>query len=638
VTVNGLPFTVIAVAPPAFFGTEVGRAPDVIVPLVARDRLTSVGSRLAQPNSFWLRVMARLDRGVTTAQAESQMQSVHQAYVADVAGTVSAGLLKNLQGRRIRLVSGARGFSTFGDRFGGSLQILMAATGFVLLIGCANVAGLLMVRAIGRQRDTNIRLALGASRARLVRQAMIESGLLAGAGSAVGLLLGVWSANALAAILTEGRLEVALDRRVLAFTLVTAAASTILFGIAPALRPFRRGMTSAVRGSDAAALSPRARLGRLLVPIQVAMAFILLVGAGLFIRTLGNLRSMDMGFDGEQVLLATLSPSRTQYPPERVRIFYNELLERVTRLPGVAAASVADAPLLGSTFIDGLGVDGKDIEISLRMVSPGFFDTMGIRMQSGRDFSSADSSGAPRVAIINDSIARRYFVGKDPIGQRVAVDGARDVEVIAVVADTKYSGLRDQVPDTVYLPLTQGRFASSQRTLHVRTFSRPASMFAVVRQHVSELDETLPVQIRPFSTLIDADLERERLVAALSGCFAGLALLMTSIGLFGVTAHGVQRRTREVGIRMALGAQRYLVVWIVLRDCVAFVALGLCVGGVAATWLMRLVSSQLFAVSAVDPLTITLSIVVLLTVTAVAASVPARRAARVDPAIALRYD
>ena len=459
------------------------------------------------------------------------------------------------------------------------------------------------------------------------------------AGSALALLVGVWSANALAAFLADRVLDVALDARLLGFTLLTSAVTTLLFGTLPAWRATRADLAPSLKATTSGGSTGR-RLGRLLIPAQVALALWLLIGAGLFLRTLTNLRTMDAGFRPDRVLLATVNPGLSRYTPDQLRAFYGALLDRAAALPGVESATVADAPLLGGTFIDGLSIRGAadSVDVSLRIVGPRFFDTMGIRRLAGRDFSSADSASAPRVAIVNDTIARKYFAGRDPIGKRIDVNGAPDTEVIGVIADTKYRGLRDAVPNTVYVPLEQARFLGPERTLHVRTTADPAGMASAIREQIRALDSTLPARIRPFSDLVDATLERERLIATLCGVFAGLALLLTSIGLYGVIAHEVGRRTREIGIRISLGAQQAGVLRMVLRDAFVVVLAGLVVGVPLTLWTAAAVRAQLFGVSSHDPVTTAAAAVMLMVAAFLASYFPARRASRVSPIVALRHE
>src|SRR5262245_567077 len=358
ITLNGLPFTVAGVLPRGFYGTEIGRSPDVFVPLTLRDRLVPGAPGLMQPNRFWLRVMARLKPGVTGQQVSGQLQALYQQYVDGLGGTVAPGLRRVLQQRRIGLLPGAHGAFGIGEQFGRPLRILMATAGAVLLIACVNVAGLLLTRGIARRREVAIRLALGAGRRRLMRELIAESAILTIAGTAAGLVVGAWCANALTAFLADRVLEVSLDRRMLAFAVVTAVVTVTVFGIGPALRATREDLTPVFRAGRI--LTRRGRWsGRLLLPVEVALTLVLLVGAGLFVRTLVNLRTMDPGFRGDHVAVATMNPGLNRYSPERVRTFYAELLTRAGALPGARSAALADPPLLAGTYVDGFSVPGS---------------------------------------------------------------------------------------------------------------------------------------------------------------------------------------------------------------------------------------------------------------------------------------
>jgi predicted permease len=638
VVLNGLPFTVVGVAPPHFFGAEVGNAPDIFVPLVWCDRLLPRAPRLPRPNTFWLSVMARLRPEVPAAQAAARTDVVFHQGVAQATG-LSPGLMRNLTQRRISFTPGAKGMPGIGDQFGMPLLILMTVVSLVLLIACANVASLLLARAAARRKEIAVRLALGAGRFRLLRQFFTESLVLSAAGGAIGLLFGVWSARALTGFLADRVLDINLDIRILAFTCFVSVLTALLFGAAPGLRAARVDLTPAFKG-EAAPESPghRVRLGRFLVSGQVAISLLLLFGAGLFIRTLANLRGMDAGFRGDQVLLATLDPGLSRYSPERSNAFYAELLERVSALPGVRSASFADAPLLSWAYVDGVSIEGanESVETSLRIVGPRFFETMGIAIRLGRDFTPEDQASAAKVAVINETLARKYFPGTSPIGKRIGVSGARR-EIVGVIADTKYRNLRENFTNTVYMPLAQAQTGTG-RTLHVRTFAGPAGMSAAVREQLRALDKNLPVEIGLFSDLVDDSLAQERLIAALSGFFAGLALLLTATGLYGVIAYSVQRRTREIGIRMSLGARRAAVLWMVLRDCLLLAGLGVAVGIPVSVWLSQFVARQLFGVAPGDLTTIAAAAAFLIVVAALAGYLPARRASRVDPMVALRCE
>ncbi|MGH9632892.1 MAG: ABC transporter permease, partial [Bryobacteraceae bacterium] len=404
VVLNGLPFTVIGVAPRRFFGVEVGNSPDVFVPLVSHDRLFSGARRLAQPNSFWLNVMARLHPDIPVAQAAAHTDVVFHQGIDEQA--LPGRLAHHLHQKRVAFTAGAKGVSSIGEQFGTSLLILMTVVALVLLIACANVANLMLARATARRKEIAVRLALGAGRLRLVRQLLTESLVLSASAGALGLLFGVWSAHALTGFLTDRVLDVTLDARVLAFTLLVSVLTGVLFGAAPGLRATRVDLTPAFKG-DTAPESPgrRMHLGRFLVSGQVAMSLLLLVGAGLFIRTLANLRGMDTGFRGDHVLLATLNPGLNRYTPERSNAFFADLIQRVSALPGVHSASLAEAPLLKGSYIDGLSIEGAEESdaTSLRVVKPRFFETMGIAIRLGRDFSPGDHAGSPKVAIINET-------------------------------------------------------------------------------------------------------------------------------------------------------------------------------------------------------------------------------------------
>jgi predicted permease len=638
VVLNGLPFTVIGVAPTRFFGVEKGNSPDIFVPLAWCDRLLPGGPRLPRQNSFWLAVMARLRADVPAAQAAAQTDIVCRQFAAQAAG-LSPGLKRFLEQRRIAFMPGVKGMPGIDEQFGAPLLILMTIVSLVLMIACANVASLLLARGAARRKEIAVRLALGAGRFRLMRQFFTESLVLSAAGGALGLLFGVWSARALTGFLANRVLDVSLDLRVLSFTVLVSVLTGLLFGAAPGLRAAHVDLAPAFRG-ETALESPgrRVRLGRFLVVGQVAMSLLLLIGAGLFIRTLANLRAMDAGFRGDRVLLATLNPGLSRYTPERGNAFCADLLQRVSELPGVRSASMADAPLLRGSYVDGISIKGATApaEVSLRIVGPRFFETMGITFRLGRDFSPDDRAGSAKVAIINETIARKYFAGRSPIGEQVGVAGA-DRQVVGVIADTKYRSLREEIPNTVYLPIEQAQTGAG-RTLHVRTFGGPAGMAAAVREQARALDKNLPIEITLFSELVDANLAQERLIAALSGFFAGLALLLTATGLYGVIAYSVQRRTREIGIRMSLGARRAAVLWMVLRDCLLLAGIGVATGVPASFWLSRLVVRQHFGVTPGDLATIAAAAASLIVVATLAGYLPARRASRLNPMVALRYD
>jgi predicted permease len=524
----------------------------------------------------------------------------------------------------------------------------MLIVGLVLLIACANISGLLLARATARQREMALRQALGAGRARLWRQVLTESLVLAIAGGFLGVLFASWSSAALIGFLGDTFVEVTPSPRVLAFTLAVSVATALLFGLVPAMGLTRPDLVPALKNDAGGRPSiRRLRLRTVLVSGQVALSLLLLIGAGLFIRTLTNFRSLDAGFEASHVLVASLNPGLSGYTPERQRAFFAELRQRLEALPGVVSVSAADQPLLGGAYIDGLVVEGSppgagdDSGVQIKLVDARFFETMGIGLRLGRDFTAQDDGDRPKVAIVNKTLARTFFAGQIPLGKHVGVGTTTaDLEIVGVIADTKYRTLHDPVRSTVYLPLDQVKdVIRSGRVIHVRTSSDPANAFAAVREQVRVLDGNLPVaSLSTFSDLVDRDLVQERLVATLSGFFGGLALILTAIGLYGGLAYAVQHRTHEIGIRMSLGAGRGAVIWLILRECFAIVVAGIAIGLPPSFWLSSLIRHQLYGLTPRDPVTLMGAMGLIIVVTALAGYLPARRASRVDPMVALRCE
>jgi predicted permease len=647
ITLNALPFTVIGVAPPRFFGVEAGRSPDVFVPLGMRDRLHPGAPMLPKPNNFWLALMGRLAEGINAEQARAEMELVYRQASSEATLGLPPGskLSRWLRGKSVRLTPGGKGTGGLREQFEHPLLILMAVVGMVLLIACANVAGLLLARAAARRREFAVRLAIGAGRPRLIRQVLTESLLLSVLGGSLGLLFAFWSARGLVGFLERSVLDVSPDLRLLAFTLAVSILTGLLFGAAPAVQACRSNLSSALKnGLDDDAPRRRWELQNLLVVGQVAISLILLVGTGLFVQTLSNLRNLDAGFRAENVLLVSLDPGLSRYGPERTKNFYDRLLERVAALPGVRSASQADQPLLVGSYIDGLNVKGwtappgEDAAVRIKLVAPRFFETMGISLRAGRDFSALDLIGEPRTAIVNEALVRQFFGGRNPIGQRVGFGAASDLEIVGVIADTKYRDIREPFHSTLYVPLMTP-LASAQRTLHVRTSAEPPGMASAIREQVRLLDKNLPIaEVKLFSDLVDQNLVQERLIATLSGCFGILALLLACVGLYGTLTCGVQRRMREIGIRMSLGADGGKVLRLILRDCFLIVTSGIVLGVPFSLWLSRFVSRQLFGVPPNDPATIAAATLLLVSVAGLAGYLPARRASQADPMAALRQE
>jgi predicted permease len=648
VRLNSYPFMVVGIAPPGFFGVEVGAAPEVWVPIMMQPQVSEQKGRLQMRNNFWVKLIARLKPGVSEQQAQAATEALYQQINREAPG-LSPGARGYLLQQQLQLRPASQGLSSLRGQFKQPLLILMGVVGLVLLIACANLANLLLARATVRQKEIAVRLALGASRARLVAQLLTESLLLSFLGGLVGLFFAFWATNFLLSFLSQARftLELQPDLRVLGFNLGVAVLTGILFGLAPALQATRPNLIETLK-NEIPTLSgggSRFELRKLLVVSQVALSLLLLIGAGLFVRTLQNLKGIDLGFRADKVLLLSLNPGLNGYNPEQVKSFYAQLLERVNTLPGVQSASFADMPLMGGAWIDGLEVEGfkgaagQDMTVSAKNVEPKFFETMGIQLRLGRDFSVQDVANAPKVAIINETLARDFFGNDNPLGQRIGVGEKPQREIIGVIKDTKYGDLKKQAPRTVYIPLAQTAILGAERTLHVRTAGEPTNLIAAIRHEVETLDKNLPVyNVRTFTELVAQSIYQERLIATLSGFFGLLALLLASLGLYGVMAYAVARRTREIGIRMALGATPGTLLRLVVGQGLKLVLAGVVLGLLGAVALTRLITGLLFGVSPTDPLTFAVIAGVLLLAALLACWIPARRAMKVDPQIALRTE
>ena len=537
-------------------------------------------------------------------------------------------------------------------KYSQSLTIMMVVVGLVLLIACANVANLLLARAASRQKEMAVRLALGAGRLRLLRQLLTESVLLSSAGGALGAVLAYWGRDLLLAMQPWGRTELALDLgldlRLLGFTTAVSLLTGLLFGLPPALRATRIDLTPALKDKARnSGIGTRSRLSKALVVVQVALSLVLLIGAGLFTRTLRNLQSLEVGFNSENLVIFGIDPRQNKYRGEQVVQLYRRILERIEGIPGVRSATLSLYPLLsGSRDESNISLQGEtpqpgvDPRVLVNEVASNFLDTIEVPILRGRGLSARDEGGAPRVAVINQALASRYFGNKDPIGRRFGLNGPEtsgQIEIVGIAKDAKYFQLRGEMPPTVYIPFFQE--SPGEANFAVRTTGDPAPLIGLIRQAVREVDSNLPrLDIRTLRQQVEGGWSQERLFANLSSFFGLLALLLAAIGLYGVMAYGVARRTNEIGIRMALGAQRGDVIALVMRESLLLVALGAVLGLATALASTRLISNLLFGLTATDPLTIALATLVMITSAALAGYLPARRAARVDPMVALRYE
>jgi predicted permease len=653
-TINGRAFTVVGVAAAGFDGVEVGAAPDLFVPIAMKAVATPTWNELENRRFLWLNVLARLRPGVSREQAAAGMQVLYRQINAEEIAQMPAAparFRERFLAKTLEVRPGFRGLSSVRKELTRPLLVLAGMVGLVLLIACANVANLLLARAAAREREMAIRLALGARRGQVLRQLAVESLLLAALGGAAGLALSGFVGDALLRALPFEQASRVFhstpDTRVLLFTFAVSLATGLVFGLVPAIQASRPGVAGTLKEEGGAVTGGNVRFRKGLVVAQVALSLLLLVGAGLFARSLYNLRTLDPGFETRELLSLAVEPDLNGYSPEASRAVLRRLQERFAAEPEVAAASMASNPLLtDARMVMTVGVDGyerkedENTNLFSNRVGPGYFNTMAIPLLAGREFDDRDVAGAPKVAIVNETTARYFFKGESPIGRRIGLgDDPREIEIVGVVRDGKAYSLRDTAERFFYLPLLQDE-APSEATFYVR--ARPGAADALaprLRAVVREVDAALPVYaMTTMERQVDASLFFERMIAALSAAFGLLATVLAALGLYGVMSYTVVRRTREIGIRMALGAERKRVLWLVLRDVALLAVAGVAVGLPSAMALAHVVSSQLYGLSPADPATLVAATVLLASVAVFAGYLPARRATIVDPVTALRHE
>ena len=671
INLNNVAFTIAGVAPPGFEGAmDLGTSMDVAIPMGWETQVDGERSEFMGAGDWWLRIMGRLKPGATIEQARASLDLAFQQSALEhrearqaqrrARGQQPIAQLDPKDYPHLGALSGSRGETSGRQFYNKPLRLLLIVVAVVLLIGCANIANLLLVRASARQKEIAVRLAMGASRWRLIRQLLTESVLLSTLGGGAGILIALWLKDSLLSVGDwagrENSLNPRLDLRVLAFTFGLSLLTGIVFGIVPALRATRVDLTPALkdtgRGSTAMA---RSVLTRSLVIAQVSLSLLLLTGAGLLVRTLINLQQVETGFDEHNILLFSADPSLLGYKDERLRDVYQKLFERLEAVPGVRAVTFSRVPLLSQMSTNGTfdlpgakpGPDGKvpqTAEVFFHNVRENFFDAMGIPLLMGRTFTAHDDLKAPKVAVVNQTFARKYLTQGNPVGQRFSLDIARPdpIEIIGVVKDAKYTSQRDEVPATMYRSWLQTPGATNSMFFEVRTSGDPKAYVGAIRQAVRDVEPNLPLSnIKTQIEQADETLSLERLFAKLMSLFGILAQQLASIGLYGVMAYSVSRRTHEIGIRMALGADRRKMLTMVLRQgmmlALVGVALGLGAAYVMARYLESL-NSMLFGVQPRDPLTFGVTAALLTIVALIACIIPARRATRVDPMVALRYE
>ena len=653
IKIDEVTYNIVGVAPKEFFGTTIGSAPDLWVPLAMEKQLPPAHwDGRSNDNFRSLFVIGRLKSGATAEQANAVVNLLFKQSLRAIAGAQATDeTLQDIEKASIELTAVSRGLSLLRQQFSLSLKVLMGVVGLVLLIASANVANLLLAHGAARQREFAVRLAVGAGRLRLVRQLFTESALLVVLGAIAGTALAWWGTRLLLVMASDGPealpLQVTPNIRVLAFTIGASVLCAVIFGTAPALRASRTEPNTSLKGGKTSALSAlRNPLAKAFVVAQVALSLLLLVGAGLFVRTLINLQRIPSGFNQDNVMLFRVDTSATGYKDKDPKLpaLLREVEEKVKAVPGVQAASFAFF-----TFYQGVWTspahtrEQPDIppdqrSIRNNIVGPDFFAAMGIPLVLGRSFGPQDTANSQKVAVISESMAQRYFPNGSPIGKRFGIDGPNSteaIEVIGVVKDAKFTTLTENVKPIAFYPHSQ--LPDALGNLVVRFSGPPGAVVPQVRQTIKQINRNLPIDdVVSFSDHIGRSLVQQKLVARLATFFGLLALLLACVGLYGVMSYGVARRTNEIGIRMALGAQGGSVLWLVLREALWLVVIGLVVGVLASLALTKTAESLLYELKPNDPLTIVMATLLLMVVAMLAGYLPARRASRVDPMVALR--
>jgi predicted permease len=670
-TINNYPYTIVGVSQAGFQGLDIGAVANLRVPVMLKAQVTPSWDDMDNRRSRWVNVFGRLKPGVTVGQAKTTLQPffhglLEQEVLMPAFSSTSSYTREQFLKGQMDLLEASQGRSPIRQQLTQPLWLLLAIVGGVLLIACANVAGLLIARASARQKEIAVPQAHGASRGRIVRQLLVESVLLATAGGILGLALASWTTRFLIGFLpTTGTPHVisgSIDARMLAFNFALSLVTGLVFGLVPALRSTKPNLAPTLKDQVGAVAggSGGVRLRKALVIAQVTISILLLIGAGLFIRSLRNLRQLDLGLKTSNLIAFNVGPALSGYTPLRSKQFIQQLIERVGALPGVTSTAVAQVGLLeGNEWDSSMSVEGYEAKPGENMnpycnaVSPGYFKTMGIGLVAGRDFDDRDvgfdvadpnATFPPpyKVAIVNQSYATHYFGDGNPIGRHIGFGinpGTKTpIAIVGIVRDAKYTGVRDDIPRQVFFSFMENDFAGGG-VVYVRTAREPESAFGSIRQAMHDLDANIPLyNPRTLEGQADQSLLNERLIATLSTAFGALATLLAVVGLYGVMAYTVARRTREIGVRMALGAASGDVVWLVMREVLVLVGSGVGLGLAAAWALNRIVSSQLYGVTANDPATIAGAIAALAAVAMAAGYVPAYRATRVNPVLALRYE
>ncbi len=650
VLLNNTAFTIVGVMPPEFFGARIRRSPDFWLPLAFQPQIELQRAFRDDKNTSWLNMLGRLNPGVSLAQAQASVNYELRQFLTAQVGQPNEDNRIAIENSFVTLAPGGRGISGLRRVYTQALRMLMVIVALVLVIACANVGNLLLSRAAARQPEISLRQALGASRGRLMRQLLTESLLLAMIGGVGGILIAQWGVSLLVSrVAATSPLDVKPDASVLLFTLGISLLSGVLFGIAPALRATKTDLTSALKEKTSRGRKRKFNLGSALVVAQVAVSLILLVGAGLFARSLMKLQQEDLGFNRDNVLLASLDPRLAGYKPEELSSVYRQLYDRLSALPNVSHATIAGySPMAGSMTSSSITVrgytpnKGEDLVVNDVYIGPDFCSTLGVPLLLGREIGLQDTPTSTRVAVVNQSFAQSFFRDQNPIGRRLTFEDSDkdDFEIVGVIGDSKYDSAKEKAERTVFRPILQVQDQHTYNSvIELRTTGDPLGLAGEVRGVVAQVNDKLPVlNVTSLRLQTDEALRQEKLIAQLVSFFGLLGLLLSCVGLYGIMAHAVVRRTNEIGIRLALGADRGQITWMVLRESLVLVAIGLAVGIPAALAAASLISSQLFGVNPSDPVSIAIAAIALTAVAALAGYLPARKASRVNPLVALRYE
>ena len=656
IVINGQPFTIIGVAPNGFEGTTLGERPSVYVPISMRGALEPGWNGFDRRMWYWVYLFARVKPGVSVAQAKRGIDAVYRPIINDVEAKLQQGLsdktLERFRAKEVGVSDGARGQSSLHNSVRTPLYLLIGITAIVLIIACANIANLLLARAANRSMEMAVRLSLGASRRQLLTQLLTESCVLALLGGIVSLLVARWTLSGLGAMLPPdalGGVKFAVDPTVVAFAAGLSILTGILFGLFPALHATRADLVTTLRSNSGKHSSTlgAVQFRSSLVTAQIALSMALLIGAGLFVRSLFNVSRVNLGLSIENVVTFSISPDRNGYTREQSRQFFQRTEESLQAIPGVTGVTETMVPLLaGNSWGNDVEVDGwksgPDIDSNSRFneIGAGYFKTLGVPVLSGREFTASDRLGSPKVAIVNEAFAKKFKLGRDAVGKHMAESGAKinDVEIVGLVKDAKYNNVKDEIPPVYFRPWAQDS-TTGNLNFYVRTAMEPRQIMRTIPAVIARLDPNLPVEdLKTLPRQAQENVYLDRVISTLSASFAALATLLAAIGLYGVLAYTVAQRTREIGVRMALGADAGRVRTMVLRQVGRMTLIGGVIGIVGSLAMEKTARSLLYGLEGHDPLVVIGSALVLALVALGAGYLPARRASKIHPMQALRYE